>query len=307
MGESSNHKLVQENIFKKTVQILLKIIKNRKIPLSQLEETDNLNFLSNEEKEKISKINTSGDGSKVFANNGAYKAIYASDILETTDKKILEKEERDKIAKIITNGNGTKALTDDGTYKTPDSVGVVNDTIITEDMSYSSKKIEVMFDDLNTDIAKKLLQKSDLDHTHEELETAHSHDNKNVLDEINTTLFGKLRRLTEIIDPDKSGLGNKAFFDDLTFKEISVSGDAGTANPGNGEGLFHTVNKNDFVIQENTDEETQKLIKELSLHYHISVLTKAEYEGLQRSSSIDPNTLYIVSNGIDISDEALNN
>lgn len=375
-----DNKLVKENVFKATVQTILKIIKNRRIKTSQLDETDDLKVMTKDERDKLEKITSSGtgknflsddfsykpieisvmsetstqkimtaqerdkiaklnitgasdkflseDGSykkvnadviisgtnnklytkdekdrveklsitgapdEFLAKDGFYKKINADNVLDGTTNKVMTKTEREKIEKIITSGDGTKVLANDGTYKTPSAASVISDTKLDKDLAYSNVKVENIISDLTSNINSKLLQKSDITHTHAELEMAHEHKNKNVIDDITLAQFSKWNKLVEKINPEIIGTGTKILYDDLTFKEFSGSGGG---SGGSSFDLFDRLDETQLKILQQADSlDPTTIHKILSLKYPVFVCTVEQYELLQARNQLEPNTVYFV-------------
>lgn len=80
------------------------------------------------DKEKVDKILTDGDGSKVLGDDGQYHVVTGS----VTD------EEKKKIALLKSNGTGDQYLADDGTYKPVTVISTTGDgtKVLTDDSTY---------------------------------------------------------------------------------------------------------------------------------------------------------------------------
>jgi hypothetical protein len=153
-------------------------------------ETNDKQFISFDEKSKVSKLNINGDGSQVLSNNGTY-----IDILALTDeqKELISKisingdgtkvlsdngdyilmsslstAQKDLLSKINISGDGTKILSDNGNYINLSST-IIDDTTVNTSKTYSSSYI-------NTELNKKASTKD-----------LHTHTNKAILDKITDT------------------------------------------------------------------------------------------------------------------------
>lgn len=110
-------KLIRENVFKSTIQTILKIIKDRRIKTTQLDETNDLKIMTKDERDKLEKITSSGTGKNFLADDFTYKPIEIGVMSETATQKIMTAQEREKIAKLNITGASDKFLSEDGSYK----------------------------------------------------------------------------------------------------------------------------------------------------------------------------------------------
>lgn len=270
------------------------------ITINEMAETDTQKILTAEERSKIAKLNITGASDEFLAKDGLYKKVNADNISSGITNTVYTKSEKDKVLKLNIAGDGTKVLTDDGTYKSPASVNVINDTKIAEDLAYSNLKVETIISDLKSNMDSKLLQKSDINHTHSQLAQAHEHKNKDVLDDISLKQFSKWNKLVGIVDPEKSGLGTKVFCDDLTFKEVSEFNTGGDGSGNAKPVLFDAIDKEHLKILEQADiSDPETISKILQLKYPLVPCTKEEYLSLQNSGKIEPSTVYIITNSED--------
>lgn len=184
--------------------------------------------LTSDEKKKVDAIVLNGDGSKCLFDNGIY-AKPLSTIQETKINKIIINEngsrflsndgtykesltatQQDKINAIIITQNGTKFLADDGTYKEFSNLGIVNDSVISKESTFSSNYI--------TNLLSNKANNSDL----------HEHSNKQWLDDITQPRFTKWEARTNVIDI--SGDGEGYLCNDGTYKRVD-----GLSNPINND------------------------------------------------------------------------
>jgi hypothetical protein len=138
-------------------------------------------------KEKVDKLITAGDGSKVLADDGTYKNIAGGSIndsdLESTNTTLssskikgtyvaqetgkgLSSNDYDtaakgKVDKLITAGDGSKVLADNGTYKSVITDTEIDDTAESTTKAYSSTKTNEVINGRYTDGEKAKVEKID--------------------------------------------------------------------------------------------------------------------------------------------------
>ena len=271
-------KFITELLGKKIVQKILNIIKNKKYKADEIEETDEKKILTKEEREKIKILNSDGNGYKYLSDNGVYSDIKVDlgNLEETEIYKKYTKEEKEKLSKIIINGDGKNILTDNGSYIPLLDTNVIDDTEAGKNKTYSSSFVK-----------EKLDGKAPFNHTHNEFESIHEHQNKNVLDDITLDNFSKWNKLVELINPEIKGNGTKVLYDDLTFKTFD---EKGISSWGEIEGKpFEKISPN-LNIKENELKE-----KFLDLKHPIEICTQEKYLQKRKNLELDANTIYIVT------------
>lgn len=272
-------KFITELLGKKIVQKILNIIKNKKYKADEIEETDEKKILTKEEREKIKILNSDGNGYKYLSDNGQYSNIKVDlgNLEETEIYKKYTKEEKEKLSKIIINGDGKNILTDNGSYIPLLSTNVIDDTEAGENKTYSSSFVK-----------EKLDEKAPFNHTHNEFESIHEHQNKNVLDDITLDNFSKWNKLVELINPEIKGNGTKVLYDDLSFKTLDKI---------KGVSLWGEIEEKPFEkISSNLNVKENGLKEKfLDLKHPIEICTQEEYIQKKNGLGLDPNTIYIIT------------
>jgi hypothetical protein len=204
---------------------------------------------------------------KTLINNKADKEHnhIASDVKQDATHRFVNDIEKDNISKIITDGTGDAVLHNDGVYKELANANTIDDLVSSGTSTYSSKKINI---ELN-----KKANAGDL----------HTHDNKNILDDISLERFSIWNEKTKKIIT--TGNGDKYLADDGTYKVCS--GGSGT-----GASDWSELNNKPF----NTiDATTLSVNNDMQLTVKRVALKHIEYKALIIAKTIDSTTLYIIT------------
>lgn len=202
---------------------------------------------------------------KALINNKADKTHNhtATDITQDNTHKFVDDIEKEKLSKIVTSGTGNAVLHDDGIYKELANANTIDDLVSSSKSTYSSNKI-------NAELKKKA-----------DVADAHTHENKNVLDDISLERFGIWDEKTKKIIT--TGNGDKFLSDDGTYKIGSGGSGASDWSELNNK-PFDTIDANTLSI----DDSLKLSVKRISL-------TKAEYQVLVNNNTVDSTTLYIIT------------
>lgn len=263
--------------------------------LDDVYETSNKKIMTSDERKKINKIVIAGSGDRVLADNGSY-VLNGSNIIDDVTLSNETTYSSSKIHSVVSSSIASSThshqnkttldgihsdttkpeyfLSEDGSYKIPAMDVLINDTVTESGKAWSSQKTAI-----------ELAGKSGVAHTHAGLNLAHTHPNKGVIDDITLDDMSKWNRLIGIIDPNKSGIGDKVFTDDLTFKPITDF--TGIQKWGElKEKPFDSTNSESFRILGKD--------KILSLKYPIVPITQADFIRKKNAGELDPTILYTI-------------
>lgn len=266
--------------------------------LDDIHETSNKKIMTSDERAKINKIVIAGSGDRVLADDGNY-VLNGSNIIDDVSLSNETTYSSSKIKSVVSSSiasathshqnktaldgihsDTTKPeyfLSEDGSYRIPAMDVLINDTVTESGKAWSSQKTAI-----------ELAGKSDVSHTHTGLNLAHTHPNKSVIDDIALDDMSKWNRLIGIIDPNKSGIGDKVFTDDLTFKPITDF---------TGIQKWGELKDKPFDI---TDNESFRTInpgntdKILTLKYPIVPITQADFIRKKNAEELNSTTIYTI-------------